>query len=92
MRANHPDEERLVTVAKFDNQGQLAVAKSLLEASDIEYFVQNEHINRIGGPASPALGVHGAELQVRQADAEDAVAILNSEIDDQDSGNEGSGA
>lgn len=78
--ANTPGDERLVTVASFENLGELAVAKSLLEASEIDCFVRNEHTHRIGGPFSSAIGVHAAELQVRQRDAEDALAILNSRI------------
>lgn len=79
---NDDGEVRLVTVARFDNLGQLAVARSVLEASEIECFVRNEHISRIGGPVASAIGAHEAELQVRESDAEDAIALLNSCTDE----------
>lgn len=69
---------RLVTVARFSNLGQLAVARSLLESFGIEYFVRNEHTARIGGPFAAAVSADQAELQVRETDADDATALLNS--------------
>jgi len=67
-------DEALITVATFYNEPELLLARARLESADIECFVLDENMLRIGGWHSHILG--GIKLQVRQADAEDAAAIL----------------
>ena len=66
--------ETLVTVATFHSEPEFLLARTRLESADIECFVQNENMLRIVGWHSHILG--GIKLQVREADAQDALAIL----------------
>ena len=79
FRINHPDDERLVTVAKFDNDAQFLLARTVLESAGIECFGRNEHALRLTGHIHGFFGVHQIELQVREQDEEDARAVLESE-------------
>lgn len=64
-------EQSLVTVQTFTSEPDFLVARSRLEAAGIECFPKNLHTFGFYG------GVLGVELQVRESDAEDALAILN---------------
>lgn len=79
FRINHPDDEQLVTVARFHTDAEFLLARSRLDSAGIECFGRNEHALRLTGHVHGFFGAHCIELQVREADAEDALAVLNSE-------------
>ena len=79
FRINDPEDERLVTIARFDNDAAFLLARSVLEAAGIECFGRNEHALRLTGHIHGFFGAHQIELQVRESDAEDARAVLESE-------------
>jgi hypothetical protein len=66
--------ETLVTIATFHSEPEFLLARTRLESADIECFALGENMLRIAGWHSHILG--GIELQVREADAQDALAIL----------------
>lgn len=70
-------DDRLITVARFDNRMEFVLARSRLESAGIECFARNEYLARFTDGLS---GLGQFELQVREADAEDAAAMLNSEL------------
>ena len=65
----------LVTVALFHNEPEFLLARTRLESAGIECFAQGENMLRIAGWHSHILG--GLKLQVAEADAQDALAILH---------------
>jgi hypothetical protein len=67
--------ERLVTVAVFHSHPEFLLARTRLESADIECFAYDENMLRIGGWHSHILA--GIKLQVREAEAQDALAILH---------------
>ena len=67
-------EPQLVTVAVFHNEAEFLLARARLESADIECFALGENMLRIAGWHSHILG--GIKLQVRETDADDALAIL----------------
>jgi hypothetical protein len=67
-------EQNLVTVATFHNEMEFLLARARLESADIECFSQDENMLRIAAWHSHVFG--GIKLQVRESDAEDALAIL----------------
>ena len=79
FRINHPDDVKLVTVARFGNDAEFLLARGRLESAGIECFGRNEHALRLTGHIHGFFGDHYIELQVREADAEDARAMLESE-------------
>ncbi len=83
-RIDHPEDEKLVTVGVFHNQAEFLLARSRLESAGIECFSRNEHMARIAGHYTGVFGMHQIELQVREADAEDALAMLESEVETED--------
>lgn len=68
-------DEKLVTIGTFGNETEFLLARGRLEAAGIESFAQNENQFRMG------LRAEGCSvwivLQVRESDAQDALAILN---------------
>ena len=72
--------DELVTVFESRDQALLAVAESLLEEADIEFFAKGEGIQdlfaggRIGTGFNPVVGP--VQLQVPADDAEEATAML----------------
>jgi len=62
--------EKLVTVASFKSEPEFLVARSRLESAGIECFANNFYTFEFYG------GVLGVELQVRESDAKDALAVL----------------
>ncbi len=66
--------EALITVATFYNEPEFLLARTRLESADIECFAQDENMLRVAGWHSHILG--GIKLQVRESDAQDALAIL----------------
>jgi hypothetical protein len=78
-RINHPDDERLVTIARYHTDAEFLLARTCLEAAGIDCFGRNEHSLRLTGHVHGFFGEHYIELQVREADAEEAVAMLQSE-------------
>ena len=76
---DHPDDERLVTVARFHNDAEFLLARTRLESAGIECFGRNEHALRLTGHIHGFFGAHYIELQVREAEAEEAAAMLESE-------------
>lgn len=66
--------ESLITIATFYNQPEFLLARARLESAGIECFAQDENMLRIAGWHSHILG--GIKLQVRDCDAQDAIAIL----------------
>lgn len=75
---DNADYVDLVTVGVFTNAPELAVAKSLLEDADIQYFAKNEGV--IGLFAMGQVGynpmVGAIEIQVHPDDADAAREIL----------------
>ena len=67
-------EQNLVTVATFHNEMEFLLARARLESADIECFSQDENMLRIAAWHSHVFG--GIKLQVRESDAEDALALL----------------
>jgi Putative prokaryotic signal transducing protein len=67
--------EDLITVAVFHSQPEFLLARTRLESADIECFAYDENMLRIGGWHSHVLG--GIKLQVRESEAQDALAILH---------------
>ena len=73
-----PDEP--VTVLETGDAGLVAVAKSLLESADIQYFAKGEGVQdlfaggRFGTGFNPFVGP--VQLQVAAEDADDAKALL----------------
>src|SRR5689334_5923727 len=78
-RVDHPDDERLVTIARFHNDAEFLLARTRLESAGIECFGRNEHALRLTGHIHGFFGAHYIELQVRESEAEDALAMLESE-------------
>ncbi len=78
-RVDHPDDERLITIARYHNDAEFLLARSRLESAGIECFGRNEHALRLTGHIHGFFGAHYIELQVREADAEEALAMLESE-------------
>ena len=66
--------ESLVTIASFHSEPEFLLARTRLESAGVECFALNEHMMRIGGWHSHILG--GIRLQVRESEAESALAIL----------------
>ena len=62
----------LVTVFKCSDAGRIALAKSLLQSTGIQFVVRNEG----SSPFGMNLVVGPAEFQVGRKDAEDAKALL----------------
>ena len=79
FRINHPDDEALVTVARFQNYGEFLVAKTILESAEIDCVGRNEYGARFFGELHGLSNHSYVELQVREADAADARAVLESE-------------
>ena len=67
--------ENLVTIAVFHSHSEFLLARTRLESADVECFAYDENMLRIGGWHSHILG--GIKLQVRESDAQDALAILH---------------
>ena len=67
-------EQNLITVATFHNEMEFLLARARLESADIECFALDENMLRVAGLHSHIFG--GIKLQVREADADDARAIL----------------
>jgi Putative prokaryotic signal transducing protein len=91
-RINNPDDERLVTIARFHSDAEFVLARMHLQSAGIECFGRNEHALRLTGHTHGFFGMHGIELQVRESDAEDAVKILETEspLEEDESPDEGS--
>jgi len=72
-----PGEADLVEIARFDNTDELELARSLLKSADIPSFLSSD-------PAVPGIfrATRAAwhELYVRPEDADEALAVLESEI------------
>ncbi|HUK24748.1 MAG TPA: DUF2007 domain-containing protein [Terriglobales bacterium] len=66
--------EPLVTIATFYNEPEFLLARSRLESAGIECFALDENMLRIAAFHSHILG--GIKLQVRESEAQDALAIL----------------
>jgi hypothetical protein len=90
FRINHPDDERLVTVARYHSDAEFLLARTRLESAGIDCVGRNEHALRLTGHVHGFFGAHCIELQVREADAEDALAMLESEspLDEEESPDE----
>ena len=78
-RVNHPDDERLVTIARFHNDAEFLLARTRLDSAGIDCFGRNEHSLRLTGHIHGFFGAHYIELQVREEDADEARAMLESE-------------
>jgi hypothetical protein len=64
----------MVKLRESHDEGELAVIKSLLEANNIEYFVQNEHFGSLY-PGS-VLPFNTRILMVEESDARRAEILL----------------
>jgi hypothetical protein len=72
---SQPDDSGPVTVFRTNDPGLLAVARSLLEAGDVEFFVAGEAVTALfpGGAAGPC----GApEIRVAAENADKARELL----------------
>lgn len=68
---------QLVTVLETADFGLIAVAQSVLEEAGIDYTVPGETLRNILGWGVPGvLGVNPARIEVREADATRALALL----------------
>lgn len=65
---------QLVTIATYHNDAEFLLARGRLESAGIECFAQDENMLRIAAWHSHVFG--GIKLQVRDSDAQDALAIL----------------
>ncbi len=72
-------DEKLVTVARCRTDAEFVLARSRLESAGIECCGRNEAGARLVGHVFGIFGAHEIELQVRESDAEDALAMLDSE-------------
>lgn len=74
-----PDAE-LVRIFTTGDQGLIAIAKSLLEAEEIDFFVRGDGLQNLFGYGVVSGGfnfiVGPAEFWVREEDAERAVEVL----------------
>ena len=92
MDVKTPDSSdlQLVTVFRPQNQGELALAKSMLQAAEMEFAVRNENVQDLFGwgrfPAGVNLLMGPIEVQVRAADAEFAEDLLRALSDGVDVG------
>jgi hypothetical protein len=66
-------ESDLVVLRTFANVIEAEVAKSALEAADVDSFIQSDD----AGGMRPHLGMNQARLVVRSEDAEKARGILD---------------
>ena len=69
--------DKLVTIARFEKHTEFMVARAQLESAGIECFARNENLAHIAGGLSALW--EEIELQVWDADAENATAMLSSE-------------
>ena len=65
----------LVKLRESHDEGELAIIKSLLEANNIPYFVQNEHFGSLY-PGN-ALGFNTRVLMVEESEAARAQTLLS---------------
>lgn len=65
-----PDE--MVTIARFNFPVEAQMARLRLESEGIEAFIAGNAISQMVDPS----GIYGIRLQVREEDAERAMAIL----------------
>jgi hypothetical protein len=65
---------RMVKLRESHDEGELAIIKSLLDANDIVYFVQNEHFGSLYPGA--ALQFNTRVLMVDESDALKAEILL----------------
>ena len=70
-------DERLVTIASFQREAEFLVVVSRLDSAGIKYFVPNLHTFRAGLVGSYEGVAGGLDVQVRESDVKDALAILN---------------
>ncbi len=69
--------EKLVTVGRFMSEEEFLVARSVLDSAGIECFAPNWPTSEVKAAALYGGGLDGIVLQVRESDAQDALAILN---------------
>jgi hypothetical protein len=67
----------LVTIRQFGNMSEALLAQGCLESAGIECFLADMNIARLEWPLS-----RGMRLQVTPADAETAIAVLESVAND----------
>jgi hypothetical protein len=67
-------DQQLITVATYHNEMEFLLARARLQSADIECFALDENMLRIAAWHSHVFG--GIKLQVREVDAQDALAIL----------------
>ena len=68
----------LITIAAYQNSTDAQLARTKLEAEEIEAFIADEHMVTINPGYNIAFG--GVKLKVRRSDAEIAVKILGIKI------------
>ncbi len=68
------EHDRLVTVRSYDNPIEAHLARSFLEAADIQSFLMDEQI--IGVHPGLNVAVGGVKLQVAAEDFEEAARLL----------------
>lgn len=69
----------LTTVARFDFPYEAQIARAKLEAAGLPAYVADEHTNNADWLYSQALG--GVRLQVPSSAVEQAIALLQTEVD-----------
>lgn len=72
-----PPPDELVTIRVFRSQAEYMVAQSVLESAEIDCFTRDEHAGRMHAHLHKGSDSSGIALQVRKADADDALAILD---------------
>ena len=69
---------RLITVFTTEDPGLVAIVKSVLDETGIDYSVRGETLRNVLGWGMPGVyGVGPAQFQVREEDAAEAIRILS---------------
>lgn len=81
--SDEKEGDRFVTILRTGNQGQIAIAKSLLDEAGIPYLAKSEGVQdlfgagRLGGGYNYITGP--VEIQVRTSDESEALDLLKPE-------------
>jgi len=75
MQTDSVEEPELMTIRKFRDLPEAILAKGLLESAGIECYLADDNIVRLDWFLSNAIG--NMRLQVKPADAETAIEILD---------------
>jgi hypothetical protein len=80
LDAEETEEDELIIIGQYRDLAEAQLARGLLESSGIECFLADDNLVGINWLLSNAVG--NVKLQVREADAEAALEILNTPASD----------